>query len=251
MDITILLSVVLIIALIFLIFKIVKVFIRALFLLVVLFIAVSLVYGLLVYNDALKIRDLSSKQVTFIARFNNGVITGFTTIMKNESFKALRSEELQRIKGYLKNEDYGKVLGNTSRVFLFNEESLKDAPETYDFNDVKISKDEIITIIKSGDVVESVANIVASKKNLNNEEKEFFKKKLLENSSSDELRARLFALVISTAMEENKLFLIEEFRKKNLIVYPKTPVFTVLSIIPENKISKLFNTTISKIPGKT
>jgi len=112
--------------------------------------------------------------------------------------------------------------------------------KTIDIDTVKIQKDSLIEILKSNDPQRSFNNAIFNDDNtifdfgLNDDDLRF-KAILLSNLVNGELIG-----------PENALNFFQQYKKGNLIIYPETPLFKFVKIIPINLIKSVLKRSFVK-----
>jgi len=251
MDTNILISIILIFLLVFLIFKFVKTLFKAILISVLFIFAILLIFALLVYNDISTFRTIPSQRIMFLLVLDNKIQTGVTTIFSEGEFNALTNEKLSEIQKYYDDKNYKKILsssakGNTTKIvrfFVFNENAIKNAGNKIVRDDFELSYEEVLGILKSQKPITAYLQLLVKKGKITELQRTEMEKVLLSNNTDEEFKAKVFGLTAISALENDFSYLIREYRKKNIVVYPKTPLFYLTSIIPE----KLVNSTLKKV----
>ncbi|MGB9749039.1 MAG: hypothetical protein ACP5OZ_02490 [Candidatus Woesearchaeota archaeon] len=248
MDISFLTGIILILLLIFLIFKFVKTLFKAILVSLLFIIAAFLIFMLLVYNDVSSVRTLPSQRIMFLFVSDNKFQSGFTTVFSKEEFNAMSNEKLSELQRYYNEKNYKKMLssfaaGNSTtaiRFFVFNEDAIKNAGEKITIEDFELSNEEVLSILKSQKPITAFSSILVKKGRISEGQRTLIEREILSNNTEEEFKAKIFGLTVTSALEKDFSYLIKEYKKKNVIVYPRTPLFYLTSIIPEKMINSVF-----------
>ncbi|MEM2121446.1 MAG: hypothetical protein QXU20_02180 [Candidatus Woesearchaeota archaeon] len=239
MDVGFLISLLLIIVLIFLIFKFVKTLFKAILISILFIFAIFIILALLVYNDVSSMRTLPSKRVMFLFIADNKIQSGFTTIFSKEEFEPLDEKKISELQDFYDGKKYKQMLSNSTKFFVFNEQAIKNSKNKIKIEEFELTNEEILTLLKSSVPISTFANTLVKKGRISEKDRMDFERELLSNTTNSEFKARVFAIVVSETLQSDFSYLIREYKKKNVIVYPKTPLFYLTSIIPE-KLTKSF-----------
>jgi len=209
-------------------YKIFKKIVKAILLLLFLIIIVSIILGISLFKDyqELKTNIQTSPTIVFFTS-NNTIKTGFiiTPNTKNQTttpYTPLTDQEVIIYQQYLSQKDYNGILSNNYKLFIINtialQKLLKDKIEIIG---KEVTKEQIIGLIDSDNL-----ELFIQKQNILNLEQI---KKELNIKNNIQLKA---AVLIISLKEDNLPLLLEEFKMKNIIIYPETILFKTIRVIP-------------------
>ena len=181
----------------------------------------------IIYRDIADLRDNlkdSTKKIILVDK--DKVITGF--ILKSQ-VGFLTGQQIEEFSSYLQNKDYGKVLGSSYRLMVFDIGIINDLGADnigIGISGKTITKSYAISVLRS----EDPAAMLKDKKIYEND---------LEISKNDmedksRVKAALFGIILSDEVlsPKNPLLLFSGFKEGSIIVYPKTAVFKAANILP-------------------
>ena len=206
------------------------------------FIGFILILSGIIYQD---VKDISSLkgEVKIVYEQNNNIITGFTWLdfqlqlpLKNTNIKIIPEEELARYNTYFNQNNLSYILGNGSLLVIFTDDfmnELYNEPVSIDF----LQQEFILEKIKFFDVMENDNPLpVFFNKELSQLEKELLFAYLssstgIEIKEENELKALLLSVVLSHyTYDKKQLFL--QYKKDNILVYPKSVTSRVVKSLP-------------------
>jgi len=156
-------------------------------------------------------------------RIEAGLIIGdVRAFEKQETFSFL--EDIYQLNDYYIDEQFNDILGDSYKLFIFKEEAFVDIEEIK-FGAVDIKTEDAFIIIKSFDEREEFAKRTG------------VQMEFIENlyATDNELETYLFArLVFSSLEQEGPVWLIQQIKKGNIVIHPKTITFLIPKLIPDN-----------------
>lgn len=187
-------------------------------------------------------RNFDSQEKLFLMERNGEIATGAYLIeLESDKINALSDEEIEKINNYYKNEEYGKIIGSYYKILIFKEEAF-DSVEIVEAEDINLSKEFIFEILDSDNAMDVFLDeIVESKMDefktpLTESQKTELKKNIKEDmelKTDQEIKSMMFLMLFTAAQnKEGPLFLIKQFKQKNVTIYKETALFKALKIIP-------------------
>ena len=222
------------------IFKFLKHVFLAIFLVIFLFILGLAGTGFLVYKD---ITDMSQNLLTLsnivLLEDQEKLITGLQIAgLEEENITVFDDDKIESYQEDFASKNYDNILGDNYKIFIIKLDIFSGV------GDVRVEKttfteEEIFEILRTDDVMETLYQVMLSKISLGiGLDTEEGKAAMIEAlakqfGSSSEIKS-LFAafLFIDKLQEEGSLFLIEQIKNGNIIIYPETITFRVMNLIP-------------------
>ena len=225
-----------------LIIKFVKGVIKIIYLIASLIIIILLITALFLFID---IKDFREKFPTnpslFLLEKDSNIIAGFYGIFSEESEPNLVSEqELISYQTNFKDNNLGLILGQENyKLFIINSNAFEF--DVMDINEnISLEKQEVFSLLNSQNAIEDFLDITMG--NGAKEQKEEF----MENSEikdNAEFKGILFAILFRDAQDiQGPLFIFNEYKKDNIMIYPETLLFKFIKKMPsflQDKIIKI------------
>ena len=238
-------TLILVLALIFIIIKIVKVFLKAVIVITILLVIASLIFGVLIHNDAVKLTsDLNGRNLILLSKSlpsYSSILTGFETKPDDETaFKVLNSENISSILKSIRDKklDELRKKNNISRVFFINESLLKSG---ITFKGFKLTREQCIKILNSED---PISELLTNSGNMSDES--VVASELRNEVTNEELKATVFALMFKEDIRKNPFTLFEGYKSGEVSVIPETIIFKTLKIMPIKPIENFIKNKMSK-----
>jgi len=195
-----------------------------------------IVLGALIYTDGIKFQEnIITTDSLFLFEDNKNIYTGFSAkfseqYSEDKKASSINTEELNIISKNYENEDLDSVKNEYYKVFIVNENTFEDLENIEIFN-YNYSKKFIIDLIKSENPIERFADDYSKKTGL---KKEFIIEDISKGIKDEtEMKGMLFMRLFGTKIENRgALFIIEEYKEKNIMVYPETSVFKAMKLTP-------------------
>ncbi len=195
MDYWTVLGIILFVAVAFLAFKVAKKAMQAALFVLSLAFVISLVIAAVVVVDAIRFKDrFSSSDNLFLLKQDNDVMTGFQV---GNGTNALTAGEAADYSSYLASGNKKEMLGDNYRVVLIN----------------------IAVVDEIGSVTANNQSFPA------NVVRDIF-------ASDDEASKQMFFALISEKVFASPTFFFEQYKKGNIEVYPETPMFRFIRLVP-------------------
>lgn len=201
------LFIILIISISYIIFKkILKIIISLIIILIIL----AIILSCLLYSDINSLKtNIPTSNNLILLEDNEKLLTGIAINLEQEKFTPLSEQELNSINP--KNNQYYKTL-------LINMPFIeKNIKTEYRYNGITLTKQQIITILKSENPIENIKTIS------NNPNPEI-------NGYKSQIKANILPLIFNKDIKFNQLLI--EYKESNLKIYPKTVTFYMVDFIP-------------------
>lgn len=183
-----------------------------------LIITISLtIFGFIVYNDFKTFQSgIDSGDKILLLVDDSRILAGVSWISE-ASFEVIDRNTLDEFELNYQNNEYDKILGDKFSVFFIKLSVIENNLEDEYLDNIK--KDEVIAILTSDINIE-------------------------QSLDPNELRANIFMVSFSSIIaNKSPLFIIDEHKNDNIVIYPDFIVLKVLRKIP----SKILNSIASKL----
>ena len=225
----------LIILLVFLIvfkfvFKIFKYFMIA-FILLIIVIGVS---GYFIYRDAVSLANNFPTQNKLILINIDKIESGF--IISTDEPIFLTQDKVNIYNQFYQNGNYKSILENNYKLIILKIDKIEFTDQVLDYQGFMLDKVLVLETIKSDDPKTYLYNLKFSDRYT----KQDFDKQI--NVENIELKSAFGLLLFMQEYKKNGVFfIVKEFKKGNIIVYPETAVFKLIKILPNGFINDVLN----------
>ncbi len=216
MELGTIIIIVILVAIFAIFLKLFKKIMKALAFTILIFAVFNLVFGYLLYKDIEDLKENFGTAPKLFVYDNNGSITA-GAIIKNESEVTFITQEEQEEYTKLYGENnLEEIRGDNYKLLIIKEGFIQ---EELDIEDgPTLTKKEVIEIITSENSIETFQSIVGE---------EF----VFEDDA--ELRDQVFMMSVGSALDEGgSIYLIQQYKEDNVIIYKKTPAFIVMKFAP-------------------
>ena len=230
MDLNSIITIIILIVIAIIIFRIVKTILKAVLTVLVLGFLLTAFFGFLTYKDAVWLKDnLEGQPKLMLLQDNKKIVAGFVATDFGEEAELLTISQVAEHQNSFKKQDYKKMLNNNQRMFIIDINAFDSVDEKVNFNGKDLSKKFLYSVLKSDNPINLYKIETGTDPALNG------------ISDPVEFKSDVFAALFSKAIEKKgTLFIFNEYKKKNIIVYPKTAVFKFIGIIPTAFIKNMF-----------
>lgn len=241
MDTSLIITIIIFVVVSIVILKIVTKLIKAILMILIIAFLITSIFGFFTYQDAVELKDnLETKPKLMLLQDNEKIIAGFVTADFEKEPEFLTISQITEYQNNFKKDDYKKMLGDNYKMFIIDLKAFDIVDEQVNFNGKKASKNSLYSMLKSNDpfsLYKSETGIDPA---------------LMGISDPVEFKANIFGILFSEAIDKRgTLFIFNEYKKKNVIIYPETAVFKFIKIIPtsfiKNLLEKAKDSAINKI----
>lgn len=215
-----------------LLYSLVKTVIKAIFIEILLICGILVLLWILLFVDLNNYREnfLSSENVFFYEK-NGEIITGYTVIGLSdaESFHALSENEIVYFNNLYKSEDFKTMRGDNFKLIIIKKDSFESLTKPIVIANQEFTKEFIMELIEHPEPVELLV-----KSQFVDPEDEAIQEYKDTLGDKNRLKSELFYSLLLTSLDENNVkFIVSEFKQKNIKIYPVTPIFHAVKVIPE------------------
>ena len=199
MNYLLIIAVIIAVLIIILFFKLIKNVAKSLLYSLIILVMLSGVFGFVLARDMRDFsRGMSEKTAIFLLKENNTIVTGFIIDQLNVS-SAYTIENIDRYNNWYQEIEYSKILGTHYKLFVID---VKAYPETNDFNLYYVKE------VFKGE--QNIVDLIEEAEDIPNNP------------------AKAFMLLVINNMRKDPLYLMKEYKKENLLIYPDSFMFKVL-----------------------
>jgi len=198
-------------------------------------IVLMLISGFFLYLDANDLREqFPISQKMFLYKTDNTIKTGMQGVFNDSIPIYLDKEKIEEVNNLYKKKDYQKLLESNYKIFIMNRNSFDAVSGQIDFLDKKIQKEFLLNAIDSDDAILAFVkefDITNDPQTIN-----YTRSRLYEKFGSDEeFKGAIFSLLIDKALDQNgQSYMILEYKKNNIIIYPDSITLRIIKTLPDN-----------------
>jgi energy-coupling factor transporter transmembrane protein EcfT len=222
----IILAIIIILAILKFVFKMVKL----VFWIVVIIFIITSVLGIFTYRDALDMKEnLESQPKIYFLKQDETLVSGFSIGKLDEVPEFFDFSKIVEYQNNFKNKDYEDMLDENYKIFILDMETFDFNDENIEFIGGEVSKKTLQTVLNSDDPIE----VYKSKTNIN------VRNYGIEDPG--EFKGNIFATLFNEKSGSmGQLFIMIEYKKGNVIVYPETASFKMIKLLPTSFIKNVF-----------
>lgn len=232
MNIVLTIEIIIVLALIiFIIWAIKKVF-KLLFIAGLIVLLIAIVFGFYVYSDFNNLKENIVTTDSLFVLKDSDIHTGFTAKFSDQFSSdyepyLLTEDDISDYNGFYRKGDLESIRGEYYKIFMIKESTFDDLDNVL-LDGHNFTKDYIIQLLYSDNPRDSFASDIGQRQGISADDA---KKELPELDS--ELKAILFIKLFGEKLDkEGPLFIIREFKKGNIDIYPNTAVVRLAKIFP-------------------
>ncbi len=232
----IILAIIIVLAILKFVFKMVKL---VFWIIIILFVITS-VMGIFTYRDALDMKEnLETQPKILLLKENEDIITGFSVETFDEVSEYFDSSKIAAYQKNFRDKDYKEMLDENYKMFIFDTEAFHLDEKQVDFIGGKVSKQDLHSVIKSNDPIGMYKSTTGID----------LKAYGIENPA--EFKGNIFAVLFNDEFKsKGQLFILMEYKKNNIIVYPETASFKMIKLVPTSFIKNIFEKAKDKAVEK-
>lgn len=243
MDTAIVIGIILFIIAAVIIIKLTKKVLKAIFLIASLAAAILIISGFFIIADVKDFKDNFPNQPSlYLFEDKNTLLAGMSVVFGEEEPKPIfiTKEQLTSFQASFEKNNLQAIIGNNYKLFILSSNAFKDIDKVKS-GDIELSRQEILTLLSSETPLDNfiLAQIGEAAPE---QQREIYKQKLKQEAGIEtdaQFKGVLFMLLFGTAMEkQGPLFLFNQYKQGNIIIYPETTLFKLLKIIPSPLLEK-------------
>ncbi len=206
--------------------------IRVLFIIIVLF--VLMLAGLVAFTlyDRYHFNEqLDKADKLFLYEEDNRIIAGFgiASFSDEASLRSFTKDDIGRFNRQYQQKDFAGMRGSYSRLFILKEKFFDSLGHSVNLTGQPHTKEYLLQALREDDVH---AYLIETKlpEGASEREQEEYRNSLEE---PEVIKAKMLAIMFTTAKLDNgQAFIMKEFKKKNIIIYPKSAYLRAVRILP-------------------
>ncbi len=191
------------------IFKIAKSILQGVLLVSAVLAVILAVVAVVVVKDAIDFQhNFQSGSKLLLFSENNGTMIDSGLLAKgNESIQPLSEAAIKQLNAEFGRKDYVAMRGDNFKLIVLRKEPIiASMPEVLDLDGSNLSREMVMLQLRAGSV---------------------------------EQRAQLLSALFALQLRSNPLVIISGYKSGDIIIYPETPVFKVVRILPGSLFSKV------------
>jgi len=224
------------------IFKISNSIKRAVFFTTSLISLAIIILGIFVFVDAAEFKEnFPTSENLLMLEEDNSLAAGFYMQFSAGSQPSLITEDKLLIQNqYFKENNLEAIKGESYKLFIINKQAL-DTVDKIPFGEKTFTRQQTFDIINSENAIDDFLDIYFT--DIPFDQKSLVKEQFLTGikiKDDTEFKAMLFALLVSSAMEEKgPLLIFEEYKENNIQIYPETTLFKFIKKVPQSLLEKV------------
>jgi hypothetical protein len=207
--------IILFILLLAVLYKIIKSLIKVAIIAVIIILISLGAFGFMFYKDLKDMRSFGNESNLFVLR-DNGVILSAFQSENGTGFQEMTYDERKTIGDALSSGDTKALEDAHGRIFVFKMEFFEGLPDEVQYSaDVTVMRADVLEMLRTG---------------------------VIPGYEGEDKRTEIFALAVGNIMDERGLgYALQQYRTKNLEVYPQTILFSVVRWTPEFMLRPFFD----------
>lgn len=234
MDLSSIIGFIVVIVIIVVILKVFKSVFKALFTISTLFGVVFFIFMIILYQDVSDFQtNFPVSEKIFLLEENDELIAGFSGKFTEESQPDLvKASDLKSYQASYDADDLEAIKGDNYKLFIIKLNAFDDI-KSLEFNKDELSKNFVINLFYSDSPINEYADYYIKERGISASASASVKSQLRDAFNSDaEFKGMLFANLFSLGMQKDPLFLFEEYKDDNIIIYEETMLFRTMDKVP-------------------
>lgn len=225
----------------FIIFKVFKSVIKAVLIISVLFSLILVLFFILVAQDVSDFKtNFPTSEKIFLLNYNNKITAGFSGMLsENTTPSFMKSNDIGLYNNYFEKGELKNILGERYSLFIVDKEAFNNT-KLIRFGEEDLTKDFVFSLLNSNSPIEDYAAYYIQIKDLPSSGLGSVKDQIKKQFGSDaEFKGAVFAVLYSESSQKDPSFLIKEYKKGNVNIYPERLVFKIAKKIPSFFLDKI------------
>lgn len=235
LELSFIIGAILFLVMVFLVFKLVKKVIFASLLIFLIFIIVNAGIGFLVYRDVMDIREKFSTSSKLVMLEDGGEIISAMQMQSfdEEGFNFLDEDWIAHKQELFEKRNYKEIIGRNYKMFVIKLETFSDI-ESIEMEEFVLTNQDIFNILQSDRPSDVFFEVYIKDMELGEMQKTLARQQFNEEIGQKNIKAMMLGLIFNKALEqEGPLFIINNFKDSNIIVYPETITFKIIKLVPK------------------
>lgn len=241
MDLAFVIVIILYVVAAFFAFRLIKGFVKAFLLLSFVGLVIVVLFSFFVYRDVVDLRDnWPNSSKLLLVQSEGKLVAGFVSSLSDgEEPLFLGSGEINSLQSAFEVKNFSSMLGDNYKLLVLDLDSLVEDVEADNISFVMglyVSKEDIVSILGSGDASGFLVDKVLLDKGLSADNRVLVEGEVLRVVGSDKVKSRAFWALLSQLFKEKGSdagsFVLKQYSSGKLIIYPETDVFKVVKFVP-------------------
>ncbi|MFH1409755.1 MAG: hypothetical protein ABIH34_07625 [Nanoarchaeota archaeon] len=197
--------------------------------------------GIYVYWDATQLREHFAEDPKLMILVEDSIVLSAVRLGPSSEVPVyIKEPELIHYQQIINKGDYSGLLENNHKIFIIELDTLLPL-EGIDVGDELLNETDILAILKAEDGLRTFAEIglrsypEVSEVMIQNTEQSLAE----QYGSSAEVKSRLFGVGLGRSIEKDPNFLIRQYKRDQVIIFPETIVFRIMRLVPEVMLDKV------------
>lgn len=238
-------------------FKLLKSIAKAMFLVSLVGLILIGLLSFFLYQDAMDLKEnWPDSQKLLLLDMDGEIIAGVQATFTAEAEpKMLDESELGTVQTSYAADDLESVKADNYKIIIMKFEPMIAEIEagSLELRDTQLSKTEAERVLRADNALEEFTNIIIDKEGLEKRD-EIINSIGEELGSSAKVKALMFGLLFQQLSEEKGaetgLYIFEEYKGGNIIIYPETAIFKFMKYVPQFVLDKAAGIVKTRVSGE-
>ncbi len=236
-DFTAIVVIAAIIVAIFIIFKVVKTVAKAMFIVSLLILLIAGIVAFFSYRDIAELREgLENEPKTILLADGDEIIAGFIDKGSGEMPEFLNSKRVEYFNSLYEEKNFREIVGDNYRAFIVKADAIRPVG-SIDFFGNDVPGDVLFSSIRQDNSISYFERNTGASFGLTDDNKEF--------------NSYVFSTLFEDKLKINTgLFILTEYSRGNIAIYPETIVFKIIRLVPvsllESRVERVKDDMIEK-----
>lgn len=207
-----------------------------------------LLAGIALYLD---VREFSGKFESspklFLLQENETILSGFSGVLgkQKEELHFLTEEEVATLQQAYEIKDYKTMKADNYKLFLVTMRAFTNASELIITDEGTYTKDYFSSLLRSSTPLDDFAESIISEENISLDGHATIKQDVIDelkktSPTDTEFKASLFGVLLTHATkEQGAFFILQEFQKGNIVIYPESALFKLVKYVPPQYLQQI------------
>jgi len=178
----------------------------------------------------------------FLLEKNGAIVCGFAASLSEKGSEPtlLTMQDTTQLTA----KGYQNLSAEYYKTFVFNDKMFQDLPSTVKIGNQSFDKETFVSLFDADDVFTAIIEAKAQQGEIPNtpSAKATARENMLKSASVQDqtaLKGMLLAASMQNVMEQNKVYLFLAIKDGKLKVYPETPFFSAIKMLPRSTIEQI------------
>lgn len=203
--------------------------------------AILIIFGVFIFKDVNDFRNnYPTKPSIYVLEKDDELISGLQVLLGEEPKpEPINQEQLSNYQAAYDNDNLAEIKGDNYKLFIFKSTAFDTINTIKVSEETELTREEMFSLLESetpaSDYIELVVGTTTQTENLR---KQMFAN--LEIQEETEYKGILFFTLFGSAVDQQgPLFIFDQYKKNNIIIYPETMMFKIIKSAPQSLIEKI------------